>query len=430
MNNLNFPYSALATVLKEVTKSSKSNFYREKYFGETSVQSFLEGDETAWEDIPFLSRGEIQKFPMHERLYVDEKDVEIIRPTSGTSGAGILPVPRTMSHEGNKLPLNYRLFVSLNVHRLATFSGAQFYYSPSFRRLAGIDSINVDPGDIPLAAHLITLYMPDMLAGPVYALGALSENLPTNVRKKVKAIQVFGEWCSQFQWNEFQRLFPNAKIVSEYASIESQTSVAVPCSIAINEHKQYVHPVPEYVYTEIINPISEEIIKENGVGGELVITTIRPVAFPLIRYRTGDLAQIIRHECECGITTPVLSIDGRLDIDRLRFRKGELNLSEVDRVISLHSDYLNSGDFEVHYKEIVDEDGVFKPQISIHLSLISPDKSTSTLKEALSKSLRIAPDRVYADGVEENIYMSLEIVPLVHTKASTGKKKKIFRDDK
>lgn len=429
MSKKDFPYTALAQLLDSVKNSQKSNLYRDKYLTNKSVESFLNGDNCAWEDIPLLSRDEIQKTPFYERLYVDVHDIEIIRPTSGTSGAGILPIPRIATHQGNTLPLNYRLFVSLEVGRLATFSGAQFYYGPFFRKLAGIDSINVDPGDIPLAIKIITLYKPDMLAGPVYALGVLSESLPSGTRKKIKAVQVFGEWCSQYQWKEFQRLFPNAKIVSEYASIESQTSVAVPCSIAINEYKQYVHPVPEYTYAEIIDPVSRRIIKEHGVTGELVLTIIRSSAFPLIRYRTGDSAQIIRHECQCGITTPVLSIDGRLEIDRLRFRKGELNIAEIDRVISLHEDSIHSGDFEVHYSEIADEDGIFKPHITIHMSLSLPTSNYSSLEESLSKSLRVAPDRVYADGVKEGIYVPLTITPLNREIIPTAKIRRIFRDD-
>lgn len=56
---------------------------------------------------------------------------------------------------------------------------------------------------------------------------------------------------------------------------------------------------------EIIDPATGESVPE-GETGELVITTVRRQAMPLIRYRTGDLARIVTEPCGCGCLKPRL----------------------------------------------------------------------------------------------------------------------------
>ena len=48
--------------------------------------------------------------------------------------------------------------------------------------------------------------------------------------------------------------------------------------------------------------------------GELVLTTLTKEAFPVIRFRTGDICSITDEPCTCGRTTRRISrIDGRCD---------------------------------------------------------------------------------------------------------------------
>lgn len=73
------------------------------------------------------------------------------------------------------------------------------------------------------------------------------------------------------------------------------------------------HLEPEYVIAEIINPKTGERV-EAGETGELVVTPLDVEAFPLIRYRSGDITFMIEDVCECGSTVPRIGpILGRAD---------------------------------------------------------------------------------------------------------------------
>jgi phenylacetate-coenzyme A ligase PaaK-like adenylate-forming protein len=87
-----------------------------------------------------------------------------------------------------------------------------------------------------------------------------------------------------------------------------------------------------------------------GESGEVVITTLRRQAMPLIRYRTGDTAFIDRSRCVCGGRTARLNgIRGRLD--KSRFADGQWIASQdLD-------DFLYQIPGLLDYRLILDHDG-------------------------------------------------------------------------
>jgi len=70
----------------------------------------------------------------------------------------------------------------------------------------------------------------------------------------------------------------------------------------------------EYVYNEIIDPESGEVLPiETGVSGELVYTSLERECVPLLRFRTRDRVTILGTSCECGRTSYKLRCVGRTD---------------------------------------------------------------------------------------------------------------------
>lgn len=70
----------------------------------------------------------------------------------------------------------------------------------------------------------------------------------------------------------------------------------------------------EYVFVEIIDPDSEEVLPvETGVSGELVYTNLERECVPLLRFRTRDRVTVLGTACACGRTGFKLRCVGRTD---------------------------------------------------------------------------------------------------------------------
>ena len=62
-----------------------------------------------------------------------------------------------------------------------------------------------------------------------------------------------------------------------------------------------LHINEDHFLAEVVDPETGEAV-EPGEAGELVLTTLTKEAFPMLRFRTGDLTRIIPGECACGRT--------------------------------------------------------------------------------------------------------------------------------
>ncbi len=66
-------------------------------------------------------------------------------------------------------------------------------------------------------------------------------------------------------------------------------------------HKCGLHIAEDHFIAEVIDPETGETL-EAGREGELVLTAVHKEAFPLLRYRTGDITALDVAPCECGRT--------------------------------------------------------------------------------------------------------------------------------
>jgi len=87
-----------------------------------------------------------------------------------------------------------------------------------------------------------------------------------------------------------------------------------------------------FIY-EIVDPETLEPVPD-GEEGELVITSLKKEASPLIRYRTHDITRIIPGECSCGLSFPRHGrIIGRSD-DMFIYRAVNIYPSHIDLILS------------------------------------------------------------------------------------------------
>jgi phenylacetate-CoA ligase len=96
---------------------------------------------------------------------------------------------------------------------------------------------------------------------------------------------------------------------------------------------QGIHYWADYFILEIVNPETLELLPDGEVG-EMVVTTLRKEAAPLIRYRTRDLTRIIPEPCPCGNPLPRHDhLLGRTD-DMFIFRAVNIYPGQIEHVLS------------------------------------------------------------------------------------------------
>ena len=103
--------------------------------------------------------------------------------------------------------------------------------------------------------------------------------------------------------------------------------------IAIDCHEHAgMHYFDDYIYCEIIDPETGKVLPD-GEQGEIVITTLRREAAPLIRYRTRDISRIIPGECACGSRYPRIDrILGRSD-DMIKVKGTNIYPAQVEEIL-------------------------------------------------------------------------------------------------
>jgi phenylacetate-CoA ligase len=135
-------------------------------------------------------------------------------------------------------------------------------------------------------------------------------------------------------------------------------------SMECREGKRGLHVWEDHFLVEILDPDSGARLPD-GVEGELTFTSLTKEAFPLVRYRTGDICSFTAEPCVCGRTHGRMSrIKGRTD-DMLVIRGVNVFPSEIERVL------LGRPEIAPHYQIVVDRSGAM-PRLEVHAEVSQP----------------------------------------------------------
>ena len=139
------------------------------------------------------------------------------------------------------------------------------------------------------------------------------------------------------RWGEKMRKRISEELRIELYDIYGLTEIYGP-GIGINcRYDQGMHIWDDYVYMEIIDPVSGEPVPD-GEFGEIVLTTLVKEGAPLIRYRTHDISRILPGECPCGSTYPRLDvIQGRSD-DMVKFKGVNFFPKQIEEILAMYPD--------------------------------------------------------------------------------------------
>jgi len=147
---------------------------------------------------------------------------------------------------------------------------------------------------------------------------------------------------------------------------------------------QGFHIHEDHFLAEIIDPATGRVLPE-GESGELALTTLTTRAFPLIRFKTGDQAELIKTPCACGrslrrMTWQGLRTDDLLNIDGIKVHKKQIQRS-IQTLLDLPTDasgfYIRERD-EKKYIEIwiPVNDAIFSDEIKELEALIHRVENT------------------------------------------------------
>lgn len=182
------------------------------------------------------------------------------------------------------------------------------------------------------------------------------------------------------RWGEKMRSRISAELGVELHDIYGLTEIYGP-GIGINcEAQNAMHCWDDYLYLEIIDPTTGEVLPD-GESGELVITTLQKEGAPLIRYRTHDLTRIVIGDCPCGSPyTRIETLIGRSD-DMVKVKGINIFPAHIEEALAVTEGA--SSEYQVMIDHL---DG--KDIMTIFFETASPEESRPYIELALNQAIK------------------------------------------
>ncbi len=136
-----------------------------------------------------------------------------------------------------------------------------------------------------------------LVSTPTFALGLIRAMDEMGVDPKCLSLK-YGLFGSE-PWSERTRARIEEKLHVTATDTYGLAEVFGPGVAWECGEKAGLHIPEDHFFPEIIDPETAEPLQP-GETGELVLTTLTKEAFPLIRYRTGDITRLDLSTCACG----------------------------------------------------------------------------------------------------------------------------------
>lgn len=395
--------------LKKLT--SMDCFYKTKLEG-VNVDDIQSQED--FEKLPFTWKGDLREaYPLGLQAVPDEEIVRI-HSSSGTTGTPVI-IPYTAQDVADWAEMFKRCYEIAGVTSTDRVHITPGYglWTAGIGFQAGVEklgamAIPMGPGNTDKQIKMMMdLKSTVLCATSSYALLLAEEIAKRGVADKIHLKKGI---IGSERWGEKMRKRIANELGVELYDIYGLTEVYGP-GIGIScEHKCGMHYFDDYVYFEIVNPKTGEIVPDGEIG-ELVITTLKKQGAPLIRYRTHDLTRFIPGECACGRKYPRIDVIlGRTD-DMVKVKGVNIFPSQIDEVVStvpgasseyqFMIDHLNGKDICTLFVEIengADKEAVgkdvqthFKSKIGILVN-VKP-VSIGDLPRSEKKSTRVFDNR-------------------------------------
>ena len=314
------------------------NFYGRKLkeqgiTGVRSVEEFLR--------LPFSHKQDLRDAYPLGLMAVPEEEIVRIHSSSGTTGTPVI-IPYTAKDVDDWAEMFKRCYEFAGItakDRIQITPGyglwtAGIGFQNGAEKL-GAMAIPMGPGNTAKQLQ----FMVDMKSTVLCATSSYALLLAEEIEKEglLDRICLKKGVIGSERWGEKMRKRISEELRIELYDIYGLTEIYGP-GIGINcRYDQGMHIWDDYVYMEIIDPVSGEPVPD-GEFGEIVLTTLVKEGAPLIRYRTHDISRILPGECPCGSTYPRLDvIQGRSD-DMVKFKGVNFFPKQIEEILAMYPD--------------------------------------------------------------------------------------------
>jgi phenylacetate-CoA ligase len=275
--------------------------------------------------------------PFGDLVAVPERDIVYISASSGSTGVPTAS-PFTAQDFDDWMDYEARQFWSSGLRPddryCHSLNFSLFVGGPCVLGAQKLGALSIHAGTVPserLLAIAQQFQATAIWTTPSYAwyLGetAIKENIDPKKDLAIKRIFVAGEPGGSIPETR-QRIEAlwGAKVYDYYGLSDIFGSCAGMC-----EEQHGLHWAEDHILVEVLDPETREPVAEGG-RGELVLTTLKKSARPMIRFRTGDIVSFTSEPCACGRTSQrMLGTHGRLD-DMLIIKGVNIFPSDVEAI--------------------------------------------------------------------------------------------------
>ncbi|PKO86824.1 MAG: CoF synthetase [Betaproteobacteria bacterium HGW-Betaproteobacteria-10] len=293
--------------------------------------------------------------PLGDLVAVPERDIVYISASSGSTGVPTAS-PFTAQDFADWMDYEARQFWSSGLRPedryCHSLNFSLFVGGPCVLGAQKLGALSIHAGTVPserLLAIARQFQATAIWTTPSYAwyLGetAIKEGIDPKRDLNIKRIFVAGEPGGSIPETR-QRIEAlwGAKLYDYYGLSDIFGSCAGMC-----EEQHGLHWAEDHILVEVLDPETLVPVAE-GERGELVLTTLKKTARPMIRFRTGDIVSFTSQPCACGRTAQrMLGTHGRLD-DMLIIKGVNIFPSDIEAIA--RRDHELSGE----YKLIVERD--------------------------------------------------------------------------
>ncbi len=374
-----------AKVVFELAKR-KSPFYSIKLKNVDKISSYED-----WQRIGFLTRDEVynNSYPNSMDMFTQPLEDMIIVSTGGSSGIARFTALKH-SEWDVFCDVQAKALMNLGVTRKDIVANLFVAGSlwPSFlggheiiKRIGAVHLPISALSDIEKLVYFLEKFKPTVILSlPTMFVFIADELLKKNKKlESVRMIQYAGEHLSKNIRTHIKNAFGDIEIRSSGYTSADCGLMGYQCKhCKPNEY----HIPTDFQFIEIYD-FERNRTAKRGELGELIVTNLKRLSFPIIRYRIGDVGYIKNEPCACGDKNPILVLEGRAGED-FKLGGAYYTMSEIEKALE---PFVSKSGLSVNYQVVIED---IKPnKMSFVLRIESSDiKNSAKLKDAIKDSLK------------------------------------------